>query len=427
MHAHWSPALLLAAAISAQAPPASWLDSQSEELLALYRTLHQNPELSFQERATSARMAEELGRAGLEVTRNVGGLGVVGVLVNGAGRTGLLRADMDALPIAEQTGLPFASKVQGKAGDGQPIGVMHACGHDVHMATLVGAARWFAAHKEQWSGTLVFVAQPAEERAGGMRAMVRDGLLTRFPRPEWALALHCDPMLPTGSVGLREGPLMASVDSVDLRFFGKGGHGAMPHLTIDPIVLAAHFVLAAQTIVSREVDPVQPCVLTVGAIHGGTKHNIVPDHCDLQLTMRTYDEAVREQIKKAIVRMAEGLAETARAPKPVVEFSEPTGPLVNDDAIVRKARTALQEALGAENVRTAAQQMVAEDFGQLTGAGVPLCMFRLGTITKERLAMLVKEGKVPALHTGTYWPDAKDAIETGVKVMVAAARRLLTR
>lgn len=419
------PLVSFAFGLPAQAPDAPWVASQSEDLVALYRELHEHPELSFQERATAARIADELERAGLEVTRNFGGLGVVGLLRNGSGATGLVRADMDALPIAEDTGLPFASKIKATAGDGQPIGVMHACGHDVHMATFVGAARWFASHKSEWSGTLVFVGQPAEERAGGMRPLLAAGLLTKFPRPDWALALHCESTLPTGTVATRSGPLMASVDSVDVRFFGKGGHGAMPHLTIDPIVIAAEFVLAVQTIVSREVDPIEPCVVTVGAIRGGTKHNIVPDHCDLQLTVRSYREAVREQIKQALVRKAEALAIAARAPKPVVEFSEPSGPLVNDETVVAKVTAALRAALGAQNVVTAGQQMVAEDFGQLGAAGIPICMFRLGTIAPERLAKLTAEGKALALHTATYHPDAKESIDTGVRALVAAARGLL--
>lgn len=301
------------ATLTAQAPESTWLKEQLPELTSLYRTLHQEPELSFRETKTAARMADELERAGLQVTRNVGGLGVVAVLANGEGPIGLIRCDMDALPIAEQTGLPYASKIQAAAADGQPIGIMHACGHDVHMATLVGTARWFAAHKQDWKGTLVLIAQPAEERAGGMRAMLKDGLLTRFPKPAWALALHCDPALPTGSIGVRSGALMAAVDSVDITFFGKGGHGAMPHRTIDPIVLAAQFVVEMQTIVSREVDPTEPCLITVGSFHGGTKHNIVPDRVDLQLTMRSYSPAVREQMKQALVRKAEAAAAAARA------------------------------------------------------------------------------------------------------------------
>jgi hippurate hydrolase len=417
----------LAAALAAQAPESAWLKEQLPELTSLYRTLHQEPELSFRETKTAARMTAELERAGLQVTSNVGGLGVVAVLANGEGPVGLIRCDMDALPIAEQTGLPYASTIKAAAADGQPIGIMHACGHDVHMATLIGTARWFATHKQDWQGTLVFIAQPAEERAGGMRAMLKDGLLTRFPKPTWALALHCDPALPTGSIGVRVGALMAAVDSVDITFFGKGGHGAMPHRTIDPIVLAAQFVVEMQTIVSREVDPTEPCLITVGSFHGGTKHNIVPDRVDLQLTMRSYSPAVREQMKQALVRKAEAAAAAARAPKPKVEFSEPTGALFNDEQVSQRAAAALRAALGSEFVVAAQQQMVAEDFGQLADAGIPICMLRLGTIAPDRLEQLQKEDKVPVLHTATYWPDAPESIATGVAGMVASARALLLR
>jgi hippurate hydrolase len=420
-----------AACLCAQAPDPAWVQQQLDTLLPLYRALHQQPELSFHERATAARLADELEHAGLQVTRDVGGLGVVAVLANGGGATGgavgLLRCDMDALPIAEQTGLPFASAVKAAAADGQPIGVMHACGHDVHMAVLVGTARWFAAHQDAWRGTLVFVCQPAEERAGGMRAMLQAGLLTRFSKPQWALALHCDPTLPCGTVGVRGGAVMASVDSVDVTFFGKGGHGALPHLTIDPIVLAAQFIVDAQTIVSREIDPVEPCVLTVGSIHGGSKHNIVPDRCDLQITIRAYNDAVREQLKSGIVRKAEALAVGARAPKPKVEFSEPSVALRNDEAVAQAVAAALRQALGEPQVVTMTPQMVAEDFGQLGAAGIPICMFRLGTILPERLAKLQQENAVPVLHTATYWPDSKESIATGVQAMVAAARALLAK
>jgi len=257
--------------------------------------------------------------------------------------------------------------------------------------------------------------------------MLQDGLLTRFGRPKWALALHCDPTLPCGTVGVRSGALMASVDSVDVTFFGKGGHGALPHLAIDPIVLAAQFVVDAQTIVSREIDPIEPCVLTVGSIHGGSKHNIIPDHCDLQITIRAYTDAVREQLKSGIVRKAEALAVGAGAPKPRVEFSEPTGPLKNDEAVAQTVAAALRAALGEAHVVSATPQMVAEDFGQLTAAGVPICMFRLGTIAPERLAKLQQENAVPVLHTAGYWPDAKESIATGVSAMVAAARALLAK
>jgi hippurate hydrolase len=421
-------ATALAGTALAQAPDRAWLDAQLPELVAIYEDFHRHPELSFAERKTAAKLAELLGAAGLEVTANVGGTGVVALLRNGAGPVGLLRADMDALPIAEETGAPYASTVRAEAAGGQAIGVMHACGHDVHMTSLLGAARWFAAHRDSWSGTLVFIGQPAEERAGGARAMVAAGLFERFPKPEWALALHCDPNVPAGSVGVRSGPLMAAVDSVDVTLFGRGGHGARPHLTVDPVVLGAQFVMAVQTIVSREIDPVQPAVITVGAFQAGSKHNIIADRCELQLTVRSYDPAVRDQLKAAIVRKAEGLAAAAGAPQPKVVFSEPTGPLFNDVAVTETARRALVAALGKGSVVEAEQQMIAEDFGYFRDQGVPLCMFRLGTTSRDRLVLATESHTMPGqLHTSRYLPEARPSLEGGVTGLVAATRALLGR
>lgn len=416
------------ALLGAQSPDARWLDEQLPGLVQVYEQFHREPELSFAERKTAARLADLLEQAGCTVTRNVGGTGVVALLQNGEGPVGLVRADMDALPIAEETGLPYASNVRAEAAGGQAIGVMHACGHDIHMTAMLGAARWFAAHRDQWQGTLVFIGQPAEERAGGARAMVKAGLFERFPKPAWALALHCDPNVPAGAAGVRSGPLMAAVDSVDVTIRGRGGHGARPHLTVDPVVIAAQYVLALQTIVSREIDPVQPAVITVGAIHGGAKHNIIPDRVDLQLTVRSYDEGVRARIKEQIVRKAEALALAAGAPKPSVEFSEPTGPLVNDAAVTNRVRDALVAAMGQQEVVEAEQQMIAEDFGYFREQGVPLCMFRLGTTRGDRLAELRAKGEMPGqLHTSRYQPDAEESLRGGIRALVAGARALLAR
>lgn len=423
-----SLAFVAAPALVAQAPAAEWLDHELPGLVELYQALHRAPELSFHERKTAARLGDELAAAGCDVTRGVGGTGVVALLANGDGPVGLIRADLDALPIAEATGLPFASEVRAEVADGPAVGVMHACGHDVHMTVLVGTARWFATHRDQWHGTLVLIGQPAEERAGGARAMLAAGLFERFPRPQWALALHCDGALPAGSVGVRSGPLMAAVDSCDVTLFGRGGHGARPHTTIDPIVLAAQFVLAVQTIVSREVDPVQPAVITVGMIRGGSKHNIIPDRCELQLTLRSYDDVVREQLKRAIVRKAEALAQGAGAPAPRVEFSEPTGPLINDARVAATVRGALIAALGAAQVVEAEPQMVAEDFGRFREAGAAICMFRLGTTSAERLQQLLSAGDLPPqVHTPTFRVDVDPTLRAGVAAMVAAARALLAR
>jgi len=419
----------LAAVGAAQAPAAlqPWLDSEVGALEALYRDLHRKPELSFHETETAARLARELAALGLAVTEQVGGTGVVAVLENGAGPVGLVRADMDALPIAEETGLPYASEVRAESADGRAIGVMHACGHDLHMTCLVGAAGFLARHRDAWQGTIVFMLQPAEERSAGMKAMLKDGLLTRFPRPEWALALHTADDLPVGKIGVRAGPAMANVDSCDITVFGRGGHGARPHLTIDPIVQAAQLVLDLQTIVSREVDPIEAAVITVGRIQGGSKHNIVPDRCLLQLTVRSYDADVRALMLAAIERKARAVAASFEAPEPEVRFSESTPALRNDEDLTADVRRALAGAFGAEGIVDIPPAMVAEDFGRLTEQGIPICMFRLGTILPERLAGLRAAGSVPPLHSAKYWPDAGPSIRVGVAALVAAVVELTRR
>jgi hippurate hydrolase len=422
-----SLALSLPLAAQATEVTATWLDGEAASLLALYQHLHQHPELSFKETATSQRMAEELRPLGIEVTEHFGGNGVVGVLKNGDGPVVLLRADMDALPVAEQTGLPYASAVKATAADGQPIGVMHACGHDMHMTCLVGTARWLAQNRGGWHGTVLFVLQPAEERAGGAKAMLAAGLLEKFPRPACGIALHCSGDLATDTVGVRAGYAMANVDSCDITMFGRGSHGAQPHLAIDPIVQAAQLVLDLQTIVSREVDPVEPSVVTVGAIHGGSKHNIIGDHCDLQVTLRSYAPAVREQLKEAVVRKAKAVALGARAPEPKVEFSEPTPALKNDAALTATVTAALTKAFGSQHVVAVPPVMGAEDFGRFGDAGVPICMFRLGTIEPARLASLQAAHELPSLHSGRYWPDAAPSLRTGVRALVAALLSVLSR
>jgi hippurate hydrolase len=299
---------------------------------------------------------------------------------------------------------------------------MHACGHDVHMTCLVGVATWFVQHPDAFRGTLVFQLQPAEERAGGMKAMLAAGLLTRFPRPQWAIALHTSADMATGQVGIRPGFAMANVDSCDITVFGKGGHGASPHLTIDPIVQAAQLVLDLQTIVSREIDPLEACVITVGAIEGGSKHNIVPDRCHLQATVRSYTAEVRTKMLAAIERKAKAVAQSFGAPEPKVEFSEHTPALQNHAALTATVKQGLVDALGTANVLDIPPAMVAEDFGALYAENVPLCMFRLGTVAPERLAKLQAAGDVPGLHTARYWPDYEAAIATGVRALVGAVR-----
>jgi hippurate hydrolase len=271
---------------------------------ALYLDLHQHPELSFHETETAAKLANELRQLGYEVTTGVGRVGIVGVLKNGTGPTVMLRTELDALPVTENTGLSFASTVRTKDDAGNEVGVMHACGHDIHMAAWVGTARIMAANRGQWRGTLVLIGQPAEEIVSGAKAMIADGLLTRFPRPDFALAVHDDARLPAGVIGYHAGPILTNADAVSIRIFGRGGHGARPEATVDPIVIAARTVLALQTIVSREISPFDPAVITVGSIHGGTKNNIIPDEVQLQLTVRSFTDPVRQHLLSAIDRIA---------------------------------------------------------------------------------------------------------------------------
>jgi hippurate hydrolase len=418
----FAPTFSLALASLLSAQDEAWFLAHAPALESLYRHLHQHPELSFHEVKTAARMATELRAIGLEVHEQVGGTGVVAVLRRGPGPVGLVRADMDALPVAEATGLPYASVVRAASADGREIGTMHACGHDLHLTCLLGAATWFAEHPEACPGTLVFQLQPAEERAGGMKAMLQDGLLTRFPRPAFALALHTAHDLPHDQVGIRSGFAMANVDSCDITLFGKGGHGAAPHLTIDPVVMGAQLVLELQTIVSREIDPLEPCVVTVGAIAAGNKHNIVPDRCELQATVRSYTAAVRDRMLAAIERKANAVAASFGAKPPQVVFSEHTPALQNHAGLTATVREGLVAALGADRVVEVPPAMVAEDFGRLFAEHIPLCMFRLGTIAPARLAAMQAAGDVPVLHSARYYPDYEVAWRTGVKALVGAVR-----
>ena len=452
-------AALLTPGIARCEDPKTWTERHLDDLVALYRHLHANPELSFQEKETSARMARELAQTGADTTTGVGGYGVVAVLKNGIGPTVMVRADMDALPITEETGLAFASTVRGwermgpdpsRRGEGtenpvdrevpvpilpQPahasskegieVGVMHACGHDVHMTNLIGVARYLAAHKDRWQGTLVMIAQPAEERGSGARAMLKDGLFERFPRPDFAIALHVDATLPTGAVGCRGGYVMANVDSVDITVRGRGGHGAHPQTTIDPIVQAAQLVLALQTIVSREIDPIEPAVVTVGSIHGGTKHNIIADTCHLQLTVRSYSDQVRDQLRSSIERKARAVAAGAGAPEPLIEFSEGPPALKNDEELAGRLIRVFQRVLGADQVVISERAMVAEDFSEYGRAGVPIMMFRLGAVDGKRLERDRQLGRPPSLHSATFYPDVEATLVTGVTAVASAVLDLM--
>jgi hippurate hydrolase len=405
------------------------LDAEIESLVGLYKHFHSNPELSLMEEKTSARLADELTKAGFEVTTKVGGHGVVAVLKNGPGPTVLVRTDMDALPIVEKTGAEYASKVRVRDRFGNDTGVMHACGHDIHMTSWVGTARTLAALKDQWSGTLVFIGQPAEEIVAGARAMLADGLYERFPRPDFALALHSDPHKPVGVVSYTEGLALANSDTVDILVKGRGGHGASPHMTVDPIVLAARIILDLQTIVSREVDPLDAAVVTVGSIHGGTKHNIIPNEVKLQLTVRTTKDKTREHVLKAIERIAKAAAAGARAPEPEVHTSptEFTPATVNEAKLTQGSTTLFREILGDDNVQTRPPVMGAEDFGRYSRGGVPIFMYFLGTIPKEKFDAAQKEGAapLPGMHTDAYLPLPEPSIRTGVRTMSIAVLGLV--
>lgn len=399
-------------------------------LEALYRDLHGNPELSFQEEKTSARIADELARAGFEVTRGVGGHGVVAVLRNGAGPTVLLRTDLDALPVTEETGLPFASTARARDANGREVGTMHACGHDIHMSVLVGTARVLGRLRDRFRGTLVLVGQPAEERGLGARAMLADGLFERFPRPDYCLAEHVIPTLPAGTVGLVEGYAFANVDPVDLVIRGVGGHGASPHTTRDPVVLAAQVILALQTIVSRELEPTEPAVVTVGSIHGGSAFNIIPEEVRLQLTVRSYTEASRRQILAAIERIARGTAQAAGVPTdrlPTMTLAPGSHDAVyNDPELTRRLAAAFRGTLGEGNVVALKPEMIAEDFGAYgrVEPRIPICMFRLGTA--DPTAAPGPGGQAPpALHSSRYAPAAAPSIAAGVTAMSAAVLDLL--
>lgn len=405
-------------------------------LESLYKHLHTHPELSLQEEQTAARLARELRAVGFEVTEKVGGHGIVGVLRNGAGPTVLVRTDMDALPVAEATGLPYASKARARDRHGNDVPIMHACGHDMHMTCWTGTARVLAGMKDRWKGTLVFIGQPAEEIGTGARLMLDAGLYTRFPRPDYCLALHCDGRHAHGHIAFTEGLALANVDSVDITVRGKGGHGSAPHTTVDPVVLAARIILDLQTIVSRETDPTNPCVVTVGSIHGGTKHNIIPNEVKLQITVRTTKDSVRKHTLEAIERIAKAAAVGARAPEPLVKVAtgEFTPALVNDTQLTRKTAALFRQVFGADRVHERPLVLGGEDFSRFGmprdgKPGVPVFMFWLGTIAPERVEEAAKEGgkPLPSLHSDLYYPVPEPSIRTGVTAMTLAVLNLLAK
>lgn len=406
--------------------PANWYEANEDELVEIYQWFHLNPEVSYQEKETANRFARHLSEAGYEVTSEIGGYGVVGLLRNGEGPTVMLRTDLDALPVTEQTQLPYASTARTELPDGGTAGVMHACGHDLHMTNILATAMYFAENRSSWKGTLMVIGQPAEERGAGARAMLEDGLFTKFPKPDFALALHVDGQTAAGTVQVAGGFILANVDSVDITVKGRGGHGSAPHTTIDPIVQAAELVVSLQTIVSREVKPLEPAVVTVGAINGGTKHNIIPDTCHLQITVRSYTDSVRAQVLAAIKRRANGIAATYGAPEPDIQISEGTPALENDAELAERISAVFVRTIGPENVSTAEQSMGGEDFSQYGRAGVPILMYRLGSVLPERLARFEQLGiGPPSLHSSTYYPDLTPSLRTAFRTMVAAVDELI--
>ena len=407
-----------------------WLDTHLEEIVELYEELHAHPELSLQETQTAARVAEGLEEAGYAVSRGVGGNGVVGVLDNGAGPTLMIRGDMDALPVTEETGLDYASRVRVTLPDGRSSGVMHACGHDIHTANLLASARLLADARDLWTGTLVIVAQPAEEIGRGASDMLGDGLFRRFPRPDITLALHVESSLPAGSLGAVSGWAMANVDSVDVHFVGRGGHGARPHQAVDPIVAASHFVTALQTLVSRRVDPQQAAVVTVGSFHAGSKRNVIPDEAHLQLTVRSYTDEVRGQLLEGIEQLARDTCQLFQCPEPArVEAKELYTPAVyNDPALSARALELFREIFGAANVLKRPPSMGGEDFGRYARElGVPGLLFRVGAQPEAawRASQKADADPLPSLHSSRFAPDPAPTLATALQATTRLSLSLL--
>lgn len=422
-------AIALHCGTQADSPTAkTWLDQQLPKMLEAYYWLHQNPEVSFEEGKTAEYVAHAWREAGFEVTENVGGHGVVGLLKNGEGPTVMLRCDLDALPVTEQTQLPYASTKKIQLPSGSTAGVMHACGHDVHMTNLIGTAKFLAEHQQLWSGRLMVIAQPAEERGMGAKAMLKDGLFERFPKPQYAIALHVSGDKAAGDVGVLAGYALANVDSVDILIKGRGGHGSAPHTAIDPVAQAAQLIVSLQTIVSREVNPIEPAVVTVGSIHGGTKHNIIGNECRLQLTVRSYSDEVREQVLNAIKRKANAVALGFNAPEPEIKISEGTPSLKNDADLTARMKMVFERTLGTEHVARDEPSMGGEDFSQYGRAGVPILMYRLGSVSQSRLDRFKELGvPAPSLHSSQYYPDVEPTLRTGVMTMTAAAIELMPK
>jgi amidohydrolase len=420
--------LSLAAVSYAQTGPNSKeVDAVLPVAHELYLDLHQHPELSSHETQTATKLAGRLRALGYDVTEHVGGTGIVAIMKNGAGPTVMLRTELDALPVEEKTGLPYASKVHEKDDTGHDVPVMHACGHDLHMAAIEGTAAIMAHSKETWHGTLMLIGQPAEETIGGAEAMIKDGLFTRFLKPSVGVALHVGNNLPAGQVGITPGIYSSSADSLRITIYGKGGHGSAPHTAVDPIVIAARTILALQTIVSREVKPGEMAVVTVGYIHAGTKNNIIPDHAELGLTVRTYNPDVRKQVLAAITRITNAESAAGNSPRePLIEHFEGTNSIYNDPALAERLRVPLEAALGKQNVITAGPITASEDYSYFIEQGVPSLYISLGGADPKKFADEMKGGeKLPSNHSPYFAPDVDPSLRAGIAAEVAMLRNLL--
>jgi hippurate hydrolase len=411
------------AAAAAPLPPAltEQINAAYPAIESLYQDLHRHPELAFNEHQTARKLAERAKALGFEVTSGVGGTGVVAILRNGPGPTVMLRTEIDALPVQEKTGLTFASTETTKNAAGESVPVMHACGHDLHMSAWYGTARLMAENRKQWSGTLMLVGQPAEEPLQGSAAMIKDGLFTRFPKPDFALSMHDEGTLPAGQVGYHAGYFRAAADTVTITVFGQGGHGAAPHDTRDPVVMAARIVMALQTLVSRENNPMDPVVITVGSIHGGTQANIVPDQVKLQLTVRTFRDAVRKRVLASIAREVKGEASAAGMPKePLVEVKPGADAVYNDPALVARMAATLQGALGAQNVTEMPAKMTSEDFANYGQAGIKAILLHVGAVEPARLAAARAAGvTLPGPHSPQWAPEFQPTVRAAVTAETA--------
>ena len=432
---------LVSALATAQQTPQSLADAELPSLLAIYKDVHTHPELSGHEERTAAIVAKELRAAGCDVIENFGKYdkpnlkcyGVIGVMKNGEGATVLVRTDMDALPVKEETGLPYASKVNTKNDSGQEVCVMHACGHDAHIAAFIGTARALQHLKDQWTGTIIFVGQPAEEAIGGARALLKGGLYDRFGKPNFALGFHDKADLQTGHIGVTEGYTSANVDSVDVTVRGVGGHGGYPHKTKDPVVLAAEMINMWQTIASRENNPIDPVVVTVGSIHGGTKHNIIPDEVKMQLTVRTYKADVRDRVLAAIDQIAKGIAAAAGIPAecaPIVSVAKDqfTPATYNNPELTKRLIAVWKKSLGDENVEVVDPTMGGEDFSEysLPDHSVPAVDFHIGAVDPAKIAEYKKDGKeLPSLHSSKFAPVPEPTIRIGIIGMTTAVLDLM--